>query len=142
MEKEPTKKSCSKYLKLNINEDLKEYVGILDKITNNPQKYQKINNLIMNDPHGDPYVIVHYAEIPDEEERRKKKVSFFAEILTIPVDLKRFDSLMESFWNKEITVTFVEDFKHQEKDFFYLYKLIVYFVSTEKKSVEDNKSGV
>jgi hypothetical protein len=142
MEKEPTRKSCSRYLQLAIEDELKEYVELLEKIANNPHKYQKINTQIADDPNGDPYVIMHYIDFINEEEKTKKKFAFSGKILRVPRDLKEFDTLMESSWNKEITISFIEDFKHHEKDFFYLYKLMIYFTSNEKKPVEKSQQGV
>jgi hypothetical protein len=132
MEKPPVQKSRSALFNLSQKEELEKYIKVLDKIANNNHKYIILNNQIQNDNYGDPFVIMHYIDMIGEEERSNNKIHYSAEILNVPGDLDRFDTLMEKIWSKEIILTFLEDFKHQEKDFFYMYKLIFYYKTSPK----------
>ena len=139
MEKSPVKKSCSALFKLSNKQDLKEYIAVLDKIANNDHKYIILNNQIQNDCYGDPYVIMHYVNMTEEEERSKNKMHYSAEIINIPNELEKFDTLMEKIWSKEIVLTFMEDFQHKEADFFFLYKLIFYYKASPKTILKRDK---
>ena len=70
--------------------------------------------------------------MPEEEERNKNIIHYSAEIINVPSELDRFDTLMEKIWNKEIILTFLEDFQHKEADYFFLYKLIFYYKTSPK----------
>lgn len=144
MESAPKLKSISKLYRLTSIEGLNNYALALEKIHNNLQKYSVVDNEIKEDILGDPYVILQYMNIEDVAECNKQKVSYFAELLSVPSRLEDFDNIVTKHWSNELVMTFCHDYSNRDKMNPILYKIVIYFVvikggTVDKKEVDKVK---
>lgn len=126
MEKQPERKSITKYFDLTNTDHLIEYCQYLDKVANNAHKYIIIDNGIRYDMFGNPFIIFHISDFIDQDEKKKNKISFFAEIISIR-NLESYDDLVTKHWEEKIRLCFVEEFSTKDKENPMHYKIIIYY---------------
>jgi hypothetical protein len=130
--------SHSKFLSLTNTESLSAYCLLLDKVIGSPNKYNIVNNDIEYDPFGNPYVIFQYYEKPEEEERKIKKMSFFAEIVDVH-DLERYDSLVNSHLKNDIKFVLIKNCVEKLKDNFRIYYILIYIKALEGYIIDEGE---
>jgi len=130
MDPKVTLTSHSKFLSFTNTESLMAYCLLLDQVHQSPNKYQIVNNDIEYDPFGNPYVIFQYYSKLEEEERKQKKLSFFAEVIDVH-DLERYDSLVNSHLRNDIKLVFVKNVTEKLKDNFRIYYIAIYVKPAE-----------
>ena len=139
MQKQPVRKSKSQFFPLTDTTSRNAYVLELDKLANNPHKYEVVRNEIKCDRSGNAEVILQYIDNTDEEEHSKKSVSYFAEMIEIPGGLDSYDSLCDEVMANKINITYEKDFVYADKEVSFNYRLVFYYKRNPKNVLKGER---
>lgn len=140
MEPSPKRQSFSKFLKLDVTENLLEYCLLLEKVLNSPNKYVVVDNTVKRDCFGSPFIVFHYMDNLSEPEREKPKYNVRGNIISF-LNLEGFDSVVTKDWEGSLKLIFVDDFSVRDKDTVMMYKVILFVTPVSGYTMKIDELG-